>query len=351
MFFTTLLSLLPPKIVLPPVLRIVPVCYACHLAWIQCAVFIPPATGNTLLWTNIDAIMFLPLALAHVLPARIISQRVADPTLWWKLLLMTFSRFGQAAAGAILIERAPTFSDAQKTLYILFVHPLIFEFFLTLERLIVRSLTTHHESAAWVPLSVSLASKMLLARFWASLIRRPDMAFVASWHVPIDKIASEDWRDRQLYRLFQFCCGSRASRLSNADGSLDDPTKFWRNASLSERLLQAEVVLNIVFTVNCGFLIWWLDISIDGLNPPEIGDILSSVAIQWLDLCAMHFVDVFYTEVVSRSPMVQVVHLNFRGYRVPVGAHLCCMGVVHRPYTCCNTRTRAPGHQQHEHRL
>jgi hypothetical protein len=131
------------------------------------------------------------------------------------------------------------------------VLPVVYEFTLTLQRLIVRSFSEHHESAAWVLLATTLAGKSLVGRFLVATMRSSAFTFLGALHLPI---ISEDWRDRQLYRLIGWCCGtdrpeeparsthqrwqrrttSSASALS-PDGKFEDPTRYWRNVSLRER--------------------------------------------------------------------------------------------------------------------
>jgi hypothetical protein len=78
--------------------------------------------------------------------------------------------------------------------------------------------------------------------------------------------------------------------------------------------VQAEVVLGITFTFTAGFFIWWLDVSLDGVEPPDISAILTSIVVQLFGLFITHLGDVLYSEVVMRRPMLLVVHRNFRGY-------------------------------------
>ena len=54
----------------------------------------------------------------------------------------------------------------------------------------------------------------------------------------------------------------------------NDPTKHWRNISLRERYLHAELVFNLIFTFTCGFFIWWIGMSLDGENPPDGTEII-----------------------------------------------------------------------------
>jgi hypothetical protein len=131
------------------------------------------------------------------------------------------------------------------------------------------------------------------------------LAFVANLHVPL---VSEDWRDRQVYRALAWCSGAR--------GSFNDPTKHWRNVSFRERYLQAEVVFNLNFAPTSGFFIWWLGISVDGQNAPDIAEVVTNVLAQYLAVCMTTFFDVMYTEVVMRRPMLMTVHRNFRGYHL-----------------------------------
>jgi hypothetical protein len=147
--------------------------------------------------------------------------------------------------------------------------------------------------------------KTLSGRFLVSLIRSSSLIFVANLHVPL---VSEDWRDRQLYRAFAWCSGAR--------GSFNDPTKHWRNVSLRERYLQAEVIFNLIFAPTAGFFIWWLDISLDGENPPGGADTVTNVLMQYTALLFTSCFDALYTEVIMRRPMLITVHRNFRGYHL-----------------------------------
>jgi hypothetical protein len=76
------------------------------------------------------------------------------------------------------------------------------------------------------------------------------------------------------------------------------------------------MVFSVTFMFLIGFFIWWLDISIDSVNPPDVADILISILVQLFGLSITHFGDVLYTEVVMRRPMILVVHHNFREYDV-----------------------------------
>jgi hypothetical protein len=78
--------------------------------------------------------------------------------------------------------------------------------------------------------------------------------------------------------------------------------------------VQAEMILSISFTFTTGFFIWWLDISLDGVNPPDVAAILTSILVQLFGLSITHLGDILYTEVVMRRPMLLVVHRNFRGH-------------------------------------
>jgi hypothetical protein len=78
--------------------------------------------------------------------------------------------------------------------------------------------------------------------------------------------------------------------------------------------VQAEVVLGITFAFTAGFFVWWLDISLDGVNPPDASEILNNIQVQLLGMFMTHLFDVLYTEVVMRRPMLVVVHRNVRGY-------------------------------------
>jgi len=244
-----------------------------------------------------------------------------------------------------IIRRTPYMSDKEKLVHVMVVVPVIFEFVLTLQRLMVRSFSEHHESAAWVLLATALAGKSLASRFLVATMSSSAITFLGALHLPI---ISEDWRDRQLYRLIGWCCGtdqpeeparstadalsldgefkdpkkhqrwqrrtsSSASALS-PDGKFEDPTRYWRNVSLRERYVQAEFIIGITFTFTTGFFIWWLDISLDGVNPPNAAAILTSIFVQLLGLTITHVGDVLYTEIVLCRPMLVVVHRNFEGY-------------------------------------
>jgi hypothetical protein len=78
--------------------------------------------------------------------------------------------------------------------------------------------------------------------------------------------------------------------------------------------VQAEIILGISFTFTTGFFMWLLDISLDGVNPPDAAAILTSIFVQLLGLTITHVGDVLYTEVVMRRPMLLVIHHNFQGY-------------------------------------
>jgi len=243
--------------------------------------------------------------------SRKIGCRISDSTFWWKYMLLNMCHFLLIRIVYLILRSVPFFSDVGKVAYILVAHPILFELFLTVQRLLVRSLHEHHESAAWVLMSSLLVVKCLTGRFLASLIRSSSLVFLAALHIPF---VSEDWRDRQVYRAIHRCSGSR--------GSFNDPTKHWRNMSFRERYLQAEVLFKLMFTPTTGFLIWWLNISLDGTNPPDGADIITNAVVQWLGVLISHFVDALYTEVIMRRPILITVHRNFRGYHLYL-AYVC----------------------------
>jgi len=261
-------------------------------------------------WDYANPLTLIPMWIinftAHLCFFRTIGRRINDSSFWWKYMLLWF--ISNLILPTVVFQiwvRVPYFSDTGKAAYVVIAHPIIFELFLTAIRLLIRSLPEHHESAAWVQIALPLVGKTLSGRLLVSLIRSSGLAFIANVHLPL---VSEDWRDRQLYRAFAWCSG--------AHGPFNDPTKHWRNVSFRERYLQAEVVFNLIFAPTSGFFIWWLGISLDGENAPDLAEVVNKVLVQYLALCFTTFWDALYTEVIMRRPMLITVHRNFRGYHL-----------------------------------
>jgi hypothetical protein len=104
-------------------------------------------------------------------------------------------------------------------------------------------------------LSAALITKSIVSRFLVATMQSSAFTFLGALHLPL---VSEDWRDRQLYRLIGWCFGTdyptRADDASESkkssvgaktkkssvsalspDGKFQDPTRHWRNISLRER--------------------------------------------------------------------------------------------------------------------
>jgi hypothetical protein len=241
MVVAVLLALVSSRIVLPSIRIVVPVCCVCAVTLGQLNIFMAPATGSTLFW-NIVQLSNVIVVLAVAWLARSIGRRVGDGTFWWKFILFYFVYYIVLLyTNNFIIEKIPSMSDENKVVHVAIVIPIIFELELTVQRLIVRSFSEHHESAAWVLLSQSLATKSAFSRFMVATIRSSGFTFLCALHFPL---GSEDWRDRQLYRLIKRCCGTTQPEGTSAvdalspDLKFDDPTRHWRNISLRERCMQ-----------------------------------------------------------------------------------------------------------------
>ena len=123
-FLAYLLALVSRKIVMPPAVKILPICFLCSATTNQLAIFVSPATGSSLLWEWRFVIYVPSLGVDVVLLARAIGRRVEDPTFWWKLSLLYLEQMLMAMVVRFaVLPNAPSWSDVEKVAYVLIVHP------------------------------------------------------------------------------------------------------------------------------------------------------------------------------------------------------------------------------------
>jgi len=306
-----LLALLSPKVVLPPSLRFFFVGFLCCAVTYTCYVWVPAISGSAVIWDYDTMVGYVAFLIALPCVMRVIGWSVGDATFWWKICLVYVCLGMQALVGVMLFPMAQSMTDVQKTICVMIVIPLYCELMLTFQRLIVRSLSEHHESAAGFLLAPTLLNKSMAGRYMIALIQRPSLAFFSAMRIPM---WNEDWRDRQIYKLLWRC--SREKR----HGNFHDPTRHPRNVSLRERVLQLEVIFNLSSTFTTGILILMLGISTDGRHAPDSGAMALNIMMQWLGICVTHLFDVLYSSAFLHRPFLAVANLNFRGYHLALAA-------------------------------
>jgi hypothetical protein len=151
--------------------------------------------------------------------------------------------------------------------------------------------------------------KNVQVRLIIALMHSPRIIFLAS-SVQLPNNFYNDGRDRFIYRLFNRLSASPASAALNAN----DPTRAPRNQTLRLRLLHVETMIEIICTVMAAFIVLSYGISLNGIDPPAVADVLLNAAIQLVAECLQSLACNLFYVVVLRHPTLSVPLLRMQGF-------------------------------------
>jgi hypothetical protein len=204
-------------------------------------------------------------------------------------------------------------------LYVVFLHPLVFEAALCFSRIVTRSISEHHEAAGWVICVIAVANKHVHSRLIIALIQDPWMASLATldFFVQLPLQACAERLDRVIYRSVHWY---NFGRHGIEWTSKDDPSTLPRNVTLTVRVSHIETCCEMMCSMLAISFVLVFGISLNQRDPPSTGQVLLNFIIQVLVQSLNCLACTLWLVVVERRPALSVPLLRIRGFTLMLGA-------------------------------
>lgn len=208
-------------------------------------------------------------------------------------------------------------SDLFKAVFVLTVHPLIFEFvLLTPCRLLLRLLRHNHPSATFLPITVFIIFKQVFGRFVVAMIDNNQLVFVVSMGSALTEFlfrTSLTARDASLYRaVFGRCLRNDQDPAAHFTSGRAYRSQFLRaDSSMFETLGEIVAIWNGVI------LVLAYDISKDGHSSPSLRSAVVSACIQTLAEYATDFASLLALAVKEHRNLLQHAHQRLWIWSLP----------------------------------
>jgi hypothetical protein len=142
-----LCAMVATKAVLPPAMKYYTMQWAfgCTI-WVLSLWLVQTAGASPKFWWSQAATAapnWVVVNVATLCIVRTIGCKINDSTFWWKNMLLNLVSTALGVLTYNIWTQVPYFSDTMKAAYIVIAHPVIFEMFLTVQRLIIRSMPEH----------------------------------------------------------------------------------------------------------------------------------------------------------------------------------------------------------------